>query len=433
MILRGMAKRYRWALVLVVVLLMAGIARSALGYLPDLAGHWSGPMIAALEAKGIIKGNPSGQFGPEGSMTRAEMAKLLVTGLGYEGEAELLSRYDSRFSDIPRSHWAKGYIESLAETAVTEGYPDNRFGPDDTVTRAQMAVFLVRAAGLSSQARAARFNATHYRDDRTIPEWARGSVSVALATGLMSGFEDQTFRPQQPITRAEGGATLLRLLSLKGSAYHLTGTLLSFDPRTRDGLVRDVLGQEQPITLAWNVQVYHGGEPSSFTRLQPLDQVWVILDPDGLVSFVEARITEAVGTNLTVSDQSITFTLPNGNQRKHAVEPGAVIFLNGRMATLAQVDGAAELYVVLNSETAEVRVLDAVNAPHRGELIDVDSLGGMIAIALPDDEFQPIPVDPEAVLLLNGERTDLFGLEPGDQVQFALDDDGLVVYLQAER
>ena len=424
--------RYRWAAGLLGLALIGGIARSASGTLVDMAGHWSAPLVAALEARGIISGDTSGRFNPDSPLARAEMAKLLVVGLGNEKDADLLREYPSRFTDVPGWHWAKGYIESLAESAVTDGYPDGTFGPADRVTRAQMALFLVRAAGLAEQARLMRFESTPYTDDAQIPDWARGAVHVALANGLMSGFGDQTFRPLQPITRAEGGVTLLRLLELKGAAYHVAGTLAEFNPTTRKGVIRDALGQETPFTMSRSAEYFRGGVPVAPQTVTPLDQVWIVLGDDGIGRLMDARYADMLTTGAVVTGQAVSVRLPDGSQGTLNVQPGALLFYHGRPAELSRVNGAPEVYVALDQATGEVRVLDAVNAPVQGEVVNVDVAQATVLINT-DDDSKTLRVSPEAVLLINGVRATLAQVHAGDRVQIALDSHGVVVYLQVNR
>lgn len=211
-----MERKHKRTMLIGVALAAILAARPAFGLLTDMAGHWSAPLVGALEAQGIVSGDELLRFNPDVSLTRSQLAKLLVAGLGFQDNAHLLAGYPSRFTDVPKWHWANGFVEALAETGAVDGFPDGTFAPEETVTRAQMAVIFVRVAGLSEQARLQRFEQTGYADDADVPEWARGSVRVARTAGLMAGFEDNTFRPLRPVTRAEGGVALLRLSASKG-------------------------------------------------------------------------------------------------------------------------------------------------------------------------------------------------------------------------
>jgi hypothetical protein len=86
----------------------------------------------------------TGLFMPSLSITRAEMAAFLVRAIEGEPPANYCS-YGSVFVDVPTFDWSCKYIRRLYELDITTGYGDGRYGPDDLVSRAQMAVFLGRA------------------------------------------------------------------------------------------------------------------------------------------------------------------------------------------------------------------------------------------------------------------------------------------------
>lgn len=427
-----MAKKYRYLALLLLPLVAVAYGRPAAGLLVDLASHWSSPLVSALEAKGVISGDALGRFRAEEPLTRAEMAKLLVTTLGNEEDAKLLAQYDSRFRDVPRWHWAKGYVESLAETGVTDGYPDGGFAPGERVTRAQMAVFLVRAAGLSDQARLQRLEPTAYDDDAAVPDWARGAVNVATKAGLITGFEDHTLRPNQTITRAQGAAVVLRLMEYRGNAFHLVGTLTAFDPQTGQGRVRDAAGQERAFTMANDAVYYRGGFPATRALVRRFDQVWIVLGPAGEGRFLEARYSDLVGTAPQVTGGSVTVTLGTGKARTLPLQPGALVYVNGRPAAAAQASGADEAYLVLDQLSGDVRVLDVVRTPVRGQLIGLTPDGKGLVL----DErgsVKTLPVAPDLLVLVEGERVSLTALRPGKQLRLAVNEAGQVTYLQAER
>jgi S-layer homology domain len=101
------------------------------------------------------------------------------------------------FSDVSNSYWAKPFIERLAKEGVMNGYADGTFKPDQPVTRAQFAVILRSA-----------FSEDPVRKNRTFKDvpakhWAAAAISKAYTTGFMSGYSDNTFRPNLNITKAQ--------------------------------------------------------------------------------------------------------------------------------------------------------------------------------------------------------------------------------------
>jgi hypothetical protein len=106
--------------------------------------RWSCKYIWRLAELRITTGYGDGKFGPEDSVKREQMAVFLTKALavvppdGYCGTI-------NPFTDVFFNRWSCKYVKNLAELGITTGYGDGRFGPDDYVTRAQMAVFLSRA------------------------------------------------------------------------------------------------------------------------------------------------------------------------------------------------------------------------------------------------------------------------------------------------
>ncbi|MBI5839884.1 MAG: S-layer homology domain-containing protein [Chloroflexi bacterium] len=113
----------------------------------DTAGHWAEDWIEALYSDGITAGCGGGNYCPDASTTRAQMAVFLLRskhGAGYTPPPA----GGTMFSDVSVNHWAGAWIEQLAIEGITGGCATNLYCPEDPVTRAQMAVFLVRTFNL---------------------------------------------------------------------------------------------------------------------------------------------------------------------------------------------------------------------------------------------------------------------------------------------
>ncbi|MBD2847124.1 FIVAR domain-containing protein [Paenibacillus sp. IB182496] len=113
-------------------------AGAALDYADVDAQHWAASAIAQAHAAGLMSGDPNGGFRPEAGITRAEMAAVVANML------ELEETPDRPFADVPTSHWASGAIAAVRAAGIMSGYPDGRFAPHDTLTRAEAATILNR-------------------------------------------------------------------------------------------------------------------------------------------------------------------------------------------------------------------------------------------------------------------------------------------------
>ncbi len=130
--------------------------------------------------------------------------------------------YEKTFADIA-THWARNDIEVMAARHVAQGMPDGTFAPDAGVTRAQFAAFVTRCLGLEPGG-AAGFS------DVPANAWYAGVVAAAAKAGIVKGFEDGTFRPDEPITREQVAAMVTRALKVAGKEVTLT-------PAERDRLL----------------------------------------------------------------------------------------------------------------------------------------------------------------------------------------------------
>lgn len=419
--------------ILALLLLTALFTPTASGFLSDLAGHWAAAVVTALETRGLIHGDGTGNYRPQEPLTRAQMAKLLAIGLGYEAEAEALSRTSSRFADVSDRHWGRGYIELVAELGIAEGYPDGTFGPDDPISRAEMATFIVRAAGLSERARLSQTAPTSYGDDALIPSWARGAIYVAQQEGLMQGMPDGNFYPGNSLTRAEGAAAIYRLLDRQGRLFHLRGTLVRFDPQSRTGTVRDAAGNERSFRMTRSATYLREGAPVTATEIRRFDQAYVVLDEQGRGVFLEARNVDVLAESAWLIGDWVALLLPSGQEPLYRIQPGALIFVNGQPAPLTALNGAGPVYAAFDDTTGEIRLVLALRGARDGLFLRFADEARTAVRLLVDDEEQQYPLSASAVLLLDGERVELEELFPGDEILFALDGTGNLIYMEILR
>lgn len=124
------------------------------------------------------------------------------------------------------SHWAKADVELLASKLIVQGVTGYAFQPDADITRAQFTAIIVRALGLQEQSGGAPFR------DVAAADWFSGSVNAAADAGLVSGYEDGSFRPNAPITREELAVLMnnaLRFAGAPGSGKPTEQLLAAFE------------------------------------------------------------------------------------------------------------------------------------------------------------------------------------------------------------
>ncbi len=102
----------------------------------------------ALYQMGIFTGDSNGNFNPNSTITRAEMAAIICRMVGVEDDAKALKK--PSYKDVPASHWAVGYIAKATELGIINGYGNGKFGPGDPVTYEHVIKMLICAWGYES-------------------------------------------------------------------------------------------------------------------------------------------------------------------------------------------------------------------------------------------------------------------------------------------
>jgi hypothetical protein len=186
--------------------LLALMHKEGMPRLLDVRGHWAEVAVLKLVSLDIISGYDDGTFRPAERVTREQFAKMVVLAMGLAPVAAPGPAFDDA-GDI--SPWAAGYVQAAVEAEIIYGMDGNRFCPQAPVDRAQAAVMLIRALKIRPAAAS-----TTFADDPAIPAWARGHVVEAAKRGIVTGFEDNTYRADLTCDRAQAAAMIARFLAV---------------------------------------------------------------------------------------------------------------------------------------------------------------------------------------------------------------------------
>lgn len=165
---------------------------------------WAFNEISDLYSKKIITGYPDGTFKPSKNLTRTEAAIMLTKALGLDTSKVT----DPNFSDVPKSHPYYKEIAAVANAKLFKGRNStSTFLPDGLLTRAEMAAVIQRAYNLPLSSKS-------YFPDVKQDHWAFKEIGAVSEQGIVEGFTDGTFHPDNFITRAEFSMFLYRSMKL---------------------------------------------------------------------------------------------------------------------------------------------------------------------------------------------------------------------------
>ena len=160
-------------------------------------GWWSYPYVKALYDNGCIQGMTATAFAPAGQLTRGQ----LVTLLGRMAGVNTRLYAKCAFTDVAADSYYAPYVEWARQNRVVQGVGDNQFSPDSIAAREQLALIVSNFAQSQRIPLTAVNGPVTFSDRGSISSWAAAAVAQLQQAGVLSGYPDGSFRPQNPITR----------------------------------------------------------------------------------------------------------------------------------------------------------------------------------------------------------------------------------------
>ncbi|MGB3300270.1 MAG: S-layer homology domain-containing protein [Phormidesmis sp.] len=187
----------------------------------DIVNHWAVGCIEGVGADGLMKGYLDDSFRPDGTMTRAEFAAVMIKAFPNAPTV----RSAPNFSDVPQGFWGRAAIAQAYERGFLAGYPGNLFKPAQPISRAQAMVIIantqaIASANIPTASNEAVLN-QYFQDATSIPSYARSAIAQATRRRLVVNYPNANrLRPNASITRAEATALLCRLNEDGSDARH---------------------------------------------------------------------------------------------------------------------------------------------------------------------------------------------------------------------
>ena len=205
------------ALCIVFSLVPTALAEKADDFTDVSRSDWYYQFVDYVTSKGYFNGVADKTFAPADNMTRAMFVTVLFRFDGAKGD-----RSQSAFTDVAPGEWYTDAINWAAANRIVDGVGNGKFAPNDPITRAQMCTMIERYLALYKKAWKVTLPETGsvsvMVDENAIPAYALAAVKQCQRHGLVNGFEDGTFRPNELSTRAQVAAVIYRMSYLVQSA-----------------------------------------------------------------------------------------------------------------------------------------------------------------------------------------------------------------------
>ncbi len=182
-------------------------------YFSDIDSHWAKDKIVEMSDMDIVSGTGNYMFNPDNNMTRAEFA-MIVSRFNKADFSEY-ENVNLPFADVDEiPEWALAAVKTAYGSGFMNGKSNDGgvtlyFDPNSAVTRAEAMTMLNRILNIED------YSETAFADDDEIPDWARDGITRLVSSGIVRGYSDNTIKPNNKITRAEGTSMLYGAVNLK--------------------------------------------------------------------------------------------------------------------------------------------------------------------------------------------------------------------------
>jgi len=167
---------------------------------------WYYSAVKYMQDKGLMAGTSTTTFSPDMTTTRAMIVTIL-----YRMENEPAATA-STFPDVAAGQWYSNAVAWAAANGIVSGYDNGNFGPEDIITREQMAAILFRYASFKGYDVTKTANLSAYGDGTQVSEYAQSSMQWANGAGLIIGTDTNLLLPTGSATRAQVASILMRFL-----------------------------------------------------------------------------------------------------------------------------------------------------------------------------------------------------------------------------
>jgi len=416
---------------------------------------WARPYIEKMFLSDIVKGVDTAgtKFAPDNSIKRDEFVTMLIRLMGLEEEAKAKSLP----SDFPNASavpsWARGYVAEAVEKDIISGNDLQDFRPEDSAKRYEVAVFAVRALGLEQEVQSMKNVDLTFTDKYLIPMEAAAYVQVAVENGIIRGIPDAngqySFKPNDPITRAQAAVLLSNLSKKMSKTGMIIGTVQDVDSLLLPSVtVKLSNGSFSTYTVNNSTSIYKEDDQGSLSKIKINDitvgdNVGIIPGTTGsnIASYIEITSDKDPTTSDDTADEetaiqgtliyipsstsdyliirnddtnkSESYTLSSSvSVKKDGKSAGLSTLAPYDMATIT-VSGGKVIKIVAESQTKYVSgTIKAISFSGKNPTITIED---------EDENEEDYELDEDADIRRNSRSADINDLKKGDEVDITLE------------
>ena len=186
---------------------------------------WYADAVQYVYENGLMTGVSESEFGPDGTATRGQIVTILWRLAGSP-----VVNYAMRYADVDEGAWYGEAVRWAASTGVVTGYTESSFGPNDAITREQLAAILYRYVKTQGQGFTGMwYFPLRYDDAASISSWADEAMHWCVMKGLLNGTSETALSPRATATRAQLATILQRFCELPKDTASKSAAQTAYD------------------------------------------------------------------------------------------------------------------------------------------------------------------------------------------------------------
>jgi len=404
---------------------------------------WAVPYVEKMSLMGIVKGKSETIYAPNDPVKRDEIITMLVRLMGLEEQTEgkILPASFSKPYSVP--NWAKPYVAMAIEKGLITGQDLEDFRAEDDAKRYEVAIFAVRAMGLENEAQSRKNVNLSFTDTYSIPLDARAYVEICVEKGIINGFPDKSFKPNDKITRAQAAKVLFTVAKYLPPYNFITGTVEEVDSTLLPSVtVKLENGGLETYTVDNKTSIYKEDESGalssiSLSGIKVKDKVNII--PDGTkkalyLEIVSSQTTPGVeepeiqGTMIegTIKDvdsnqKIITVSKKSGQDTILSIQNQTKIYIDGISASWSDLAVGQPIKLwVSGTQVTRIEVQN-IDREVTGILRTIIPASNLLVIENEkNDEKESYMISPNVKVTKDDKRADIYDLRSGDMAEIII-------------
>ena len=348
--------RLRKVLAMVAVSAVAVTTVPATVFAADYDTHWAKEMIEKWSGKEVLKGYEDGTFRPNGTVTRGELAAMLVRVFGLTDTSSATT-----YTDVEATKWYSTSVAKVSSAGIMNDYTDGTFKPEEPATREEAAYAIAKAYQVVTKDATSNFT-----DQAKISDWAEAEIAALVSGGYLNGNPDGSFRPQATLTRAEAVTMVHKITA---DLVNVAGV---YSQDTEGNLVVNTTGVElKDMTITGNLYLAEGiGEGE--VKLNNVTVLGEIIVEGGSVNTIKVEGQSKVNNIIVdkAGKNPVRVLFGNLVEVKGTITLKSNATIEGNVLALTKlvVDGAKEVQLVggikieemVINQTTELALVDGV-------------------------------------------------------------------------